>query len=377
MQPFFIGSGMLMTNLMARLIAPQLPTTYGKPIRAGHADQLPAGGVTGIGSLPHTDPVAAVTFVARHSPQIPFWPQLPQRGPQEYMLLQLLTPFRDLVQQASPARINVRSGQLDNFRRRLAHSEATLNTATAAGFYTFERACHDGLFPQARLLKGQLSGPLTLARCLYTAAGAAGEPFSHAPTLLDELTTYLCRLAAWQVERLARFGKPVLILVDEPTLAFAGGEPMALGYLQRVLDAIRHAGGRAGIHCCALGATQQIFAAAPDLISFDAYHELELVLTASELPAFLARGGTLALGLVPTLLDLSTFAPEAMLVRWLAAAFGLAVDPQQLLRQSLITATCGLGLLTPEAAQMNFVQTHRLTQLLHLREAALTTPGAY
>lgn len=329
---------------------------------------LPAGSVTGIGSLPHTDPVAAVAFVARHSPQIPFWPQLPQRGPQEYMLLQLLTPLRDLVQQESPARINVRPGQLDTFRRRLAHAEATLNRATAAGFYTFERACHDGLFPQARLLKGQLSGPLTLAHCLYTTAGAAGEPFSHSATLLDELTTYLCRLATWQVERLARFDKPVLLMVDEPMLAFAGRAPAALLSLQRVLDAIRHAGGSAGIHCCALGATGTGFAAAPDLISFDAYHELELLLTAPELPTFLARGGALALGLVPTLLDLSHFSPEAMLARWLAAAFSLQLDPQQLLRRTLITATCGLGLLTPEAAQMNFEQARRLTQLLHGQE---------
>lgn len=347
---------------------PRPPRPQARILSALGLEYWPAGGVTGIGSLPHTDPVAAIAFVARHSPQIPFWPQLPQRGPQEYMLLQLLTPLRDLVQQESPARINVRPGQLDNFRCRLAHAEATLNTATAAGFHTLERACHDGLFPQARLLKGQLSGPLTLAHCLYTAVGAAGEPFIHSATLLDELTTYLCRLAAWQVERLVRFGKPVLLMVDEPMLAFASREPAALASLQRVLNAIRQAGAMAGIHCCALGATAALFAAAPDLISFDAYHELELVLTAPELPRFLTRGGALALGLVPTLLDLSHFSPEAMLARWLAAAFSLNLDPQQLLRRTLITATCGLGLLTPAAAQMNFMQAHRLTQLLRFQE---------
>jgi len=286
------------------------------------------------------------------------------------MLLQLLTPCRDLVQQESPVRINVRPGQLDNVRRRLARADATLNTATAAGFHTFERACHDGLFPQARLLKGQLSGPLTLARCLYTAAGDAGQPFIHSAALMDELTAYLCRLAVWQVERLARFGKPVLLMVDEPTLAVEANASTTPVYLQRILGAIRQAGAASGIHCCALGATKTVFAAAPDLISFDAYHELELVFTAPALPAFLNRGGTLALGLVPTLLDLSTFSPEAMLARWLAAAIGLGVDPHQLLRRSLITATCGLGLLTPEVAQANFVQAHRLSQLFQLQEVA-------
>ncbi|MBX3015979.1 MAG: hypothetical protein KF832_30945 [Caldilineaceae bacterium] len=337
---------------------------------AGVADGLLTGCVTGVGSLPHTDPVAAVAFVAQHSPQIPFWPQLPQRGPQEAMILQWLVPCYDFIQQETPARINVQPGQVDAFRRQLAQADARLGLATAAGFATFERACHDGLFPQARLLKGQLTGPLTLARCLYTSAGEQGEPFIHSATLLDELTTYLCRLARWQVERLARFGKPVLLMIDEPTLAVDTADRATLPYLRRLLHAVRQAGAFAGIHCCALGATAPLFAVAPDLLSFDAYHELELVLTAPELPSFLAHGGTLALGLVPTLLDLSTFSPEAMLVRWLAATSRLQVDAQPLLRQSLITATCGLGLLTPEAAQMNFIQARRLAQWLPWQKAS-------
>ena len=47
-----------------------------------------AGRVTGIGSLPFTDPEAGVRFVAEHSPEIPFWPQLPRRSEDEGMIAQ-------------------------------------------------------------------------------------------------------------------------------------------------------------------------------------------------------------------------------------------------------------------------------------------------
>jgi hypothetical protein len=58
---------------------------------------LGGGAITGIGSLPHTDPTAAVQLVAELCPEIPFWPQLPQRSRGELMVEQALTPFTDLL----------------------------------------------------------------------------------------------------------------------------------------------------------------------------------------------------------------------------------------------------------------------------------------
>ena len=42
-------------------------------------DGLSPGCVTGVGSLPFTDADEAVEFVAKYSPELPFWPQLPLR----------------------------------------------------------------------------------------------------------------------------------------------------------------------------------------------------------------------------------------------------------------------------------------------------------
>jgi hypothetical protein len=43
-----------------------------------------AGRATGIGSLPYTDPLTALALIGEHLPEIPHWPQLPQRGSREH-----------------------------------------------------------------------------------------------------------------------------------------------------------------------------------------------------------------------------------------------------------------------------------------------------
>jgi hypothetical protein len=59
---------------------------------------LPPGAVTGIGSLPFHNPPAAVRFVAQTCPQVPFWPELPQRSPTARSVEQTFGAFADLVQ---------------------------------------------------------------------------------------------------------------------------------------------------------------------------------------------------------------------------------------------------------------------------------------
>lgn len=173
----------------------------------------------------------------------------------------------------------------------------------------------------------------------------------------------VCRLAVWQVERLARFGKPVMIFVDEPILAIhlRGAER---NFLRRVLDSVRHAGALAGIHCCALGAAPSVFAAAPDVISFDAYHELEPYMAAAHATGFIEEGGILALGLIPTIADPFVVTPEALLARWMSTVQDMGLSPNRLLAHTVITATCGLGLVDENAARGSFLQAQRLARRL-------------
>lgn len=69
--------------------------------------------------------------------------------------------------------------------------------------------------------------------------------------------------------------------------------------------------------------------------------------------AFLAGGGLLACGIVPTLRDLTDVPFAALLVRWLVVSCG-GDSCAPLKSHTPITATCGLGLLTEGAARRSF-----------------------
>ncbi|MCX6047418.1 MAG: hypothetical protein NT075_20120 [Chloroflexi bacterium] len=327
------------------------------------------GHVTGIGSLPHLDPEAAVRFVAEFSPKIPFWPQLPQRLPQDDMLLQMLAPLTDLLTVRGFGKMELHPLQLPIFLGQLRSVAAGLDPQRTAGFFAFERACAGGAFADAHVLKGQIYGPLTLARCLYVNQ----RPLSKLPGLYAALTDYLGRLAVWQIERLRRFGKPVLLFVDEPALALERPDSPALAHVRQLLQTIQAAGAANGIHCCAAAHPATLVKVAPDIISFDAHQHLEGFLRHPSIQHFVATGGGLALGLIPTLADLRGLAPDDLFARWVGAAVGGDYNLDQLAAQSLITATCGLGLLTETTAATAFWQS---TQVAHkLRQEENTVYG--
>lgn len=312
---------------------------------------LPQGQVTGIGSLPHRDPEDAVRFVAEHSPTIPFWPQLPQRSDDEMMIPQMLSPLREGLQWHSPARFDISVDKLNDFRRQLREVDAILDETSAAGFYAFERACRANTFTQATALKGQITGPITLAHCLFV----DGKPLTTQPEILAEFTGYLCRLGLWQIQQLQQFGKPVLLFIDEPALTLGASSPPSLSSFLQLVATLRSAGAYVGIHCCASELPDLICRVKPDIISFDAHQGLEVFLSHPDVQAFIGEGGWLALGIVPTLTDLSPFDPAQTLLR-LVGAVEKGCDLSLLASQALITATCGLGLLTIDSAQASFAQ---------------------
>ena len=101
----------------------------------------------------------------------------------------------------------------------------------------------------------------------------------------------------------------------------------------------------------------------PDILSFDAHEGLELFFSDANALAFARRGGMAAYGLIPTWRDLSTLRAEHIFTRWLTLA-SLAGDPRQFARNAMITATCGLGLLTPESVTESFALARGVAKLI-------------
>lgn len=308
----------------------------------------PAGAVTGIGSLPFADPAEAVDFVASAVPEVPFWPQLPGRDPAEGMITQSLSlGWNGLRRREGTVSLFVDEADLPDFKAVLRSAAPDLGEHEAAGFAAFRRAARAGAFPDAAVVKGQLTGPMTLAWFVI----CADEPVIARPSVVEALADRVVRQATWQVRALRALDLPVLIFLDEPALAVLtqlGSGAWAAGVLREVCDAIRLAGAIVGIHCCTVPVDFRLLRGArPDVISFDAWRATVTI----DAQAWWDAGGLTAFGLAPS--GPQTPEPGDLFQRWLAAAT-LGGDPVSVARCSLVTPTCGLGLTRPDHTERAF-----------------------
>ncbi len=279
-------------------------------------DRLPPLATAGVGSLPFSDPAAAVAH-AFAAYDVPFCPQRPRLE-------------GDMVAEwlgGDPAGCGW-SPERD--RERPAAWDAFVAALRAAP-------------PRHGLVKLQVTGPATLAAAL----GDAG--------LAREVATWLAANAGGQVRRLRELGVDVLLVVDEPGLADAGiGDPV-------VYDPLRAVGAAAwGVHVCGEVPWPLMEALEPDLVSFDVTrHPLDAV-GRSVLGRLVAGGGRAAWGVLDPLA-----ARGAPAVAPILGSLGLPAG--RVATRSLLTAGCGTGMLTP-------VRERRLARSLASLAASLRAP---
>lgn len=333
-----------------------------------HTSRLPflaAGAVTGIGSLPLTSVQSAIRAVAEFSPEIPFWPQLPQLSERERVIGQGLGILAELIEPRSEGYgYQVKAGRLDLLLETLHRSNGELTAANATGFGAFEEALSSGLFRSAVAVKGQIEGPITLSAYLFH----QGRPFLSDPALFAAIAFHVSQMICWQVDRLKSAGLPVLLFVDEPALCLeaignAVSEERRLEVLAATLEDARILGAYAGLHCCAARPFEQMCRAKPDIISFDAHEGLDLFFADWHAMDFVQQGGTVAYGIVPTRPGVNAVDSAGIFLRWLKAA-SLAGDPQKFAQRAMITATCGLGLLETSAVAESFSVAHSVGKLI-------------
>ena len=257
---------------------------------------------------------------------------------------------------------------LSDLEAGLEQSEAGLVPENAAGFFALERAIQAGRLPSARAVKAQIEGPATLAHCLFL----NGEPSSRSVEWRDRLAGWLERQVVWQIQRLGALGLPVVFVLDEPVLtpALVGSDGSGLttiaSSVRRVLDAARGAGALVGVHCCAPLPPALLAQFDLDLLSFDAnlpVDEIDFV----RLARHRATKGPSRLW--PRADRLDGRDHQSMEARWYALASTLG-SPSVAATQSLITATCGLGLSTPAETVNSFVLARRLGRSLRSFAAA-------
>jgi hypothetical protein len=184
------------------------PTANGA--RASRIPLLAAGAVTGIGSLPFTSATAAIRSVAEVSPEVPFWPQLPQLSEPEGIVGQGLAVVQDLIEPRNEGYgYKVKDGRLNSVLEILHRSTGELTPANAAGFGAFEEALSSGLFTSAIAVKGQIEGPITLSAYLFH----KGRPFLSDPALFAAIAFHVSQIIGWQIDRLKSAGLPCCCLL--------------------------------------------------------------------------------------------------------------------------------------------------------------------
>lgn len=326
-----------------------------------------------IGSLPLKDHEQALRLVFEYTPDIPLWVQLPAYQ-EERIIAQFLPGMPGITVEEDRVFIDTAGESFDDeilkfYEEYMAVTETdadmentrfAMGPDTAPGFFMLlEHLKTVNASPVA--VKGQISGPVTFGIGLTDREGRA--VFYNDQTR-DVMVKLLALKAEWQVGRLAGAGLPVIMFLDEPAMAGFGSSEMIsisreeiTACLNEVINAVHSRGGIAGIHVCANTDWSLILESALDIVNFDAYSYFDrFILYADQIKKFVGNGGIIAWGIVPTSLpeDIERETTESLLERWqdqMSHMEALGIDRPTLLRQSLITPSCGTGTLSPAHAQ--------------------------
>jgi hypothetical protein len=330
---------------------------------------------TGIGSLPFVDPEEALALIFAELPDMPHWPQLPRRDEREHFVYQFLQPLVDCGMLMAEGRrwIFDPSGEnsaacLTEFYTACLPAEAGDGKClgaylpapeAAAGLHAFLARARAGGFKQAKYLKGQIAGPLSVALELKD---RQGRPAYYHGDLRDTIVRTLALNARCQAAALSGFGATPVVFVDDPAVGAYGSRlhlalsrEMIIEDLNFIFEAIQSESALAGIHCCEAVDWSLVLETRAQILSLDAYRfGATLVPYATHLHRFVERGGVIAWGIVPTLDDPfgeSVQTLQERLAALLHDLFPTHMIREKVLRQSMVTPACGTGLLTQEQAR--------------------------
>ncbi len=282
--------------------------------------------LTGIGSLPFARVDDALAYAWAHD--VPFLPQLPRGHPGEFMLPAALHGLSGL-------RVDERGGC--TLERDSTFDCADLEPAERAWPAFIERVNAT----KPKRAKVQLAGPVTVT---WFVQWAAAGPLAGDDDAVDAVARVLGRKAVVMLEALRRCGvSEPWLFIDEPGLDDRDSAfELLTAFVARVKAEAPFA--TLGVHCCGAPDWPRLLSLPElDVVSFDQEQSGAAVRRACT--AFVARGGTLAVGLGPT--------------THLDRGFGDVPS-------RLLTAPCGLALTSDHDARM---------LLNHLRREAETARG--
>ncbi|UNC92364.1 uroporphyrinogen decarboxylase/cobalamine-independent methonine synthase family protein [Candidatus Contubernalis alkaliaceticus] len=344
---------------------------------------------TGIGSLPFTDENQALSLIFKNMPFVPHWPQLPKLSKTEGIIEQFLFPLIEtgilrynqkgnpFFDTGNPA-FTDSAANFYNFYLAAGENDPqaqkmfTMHPKYASGYYAFIKRLKQQGVGEAKFIKGQVSGPLTVGIKL---TDADLEPSFYKDELRDIMVRALEMQMIQQVKEMHQFKLPVIIFIDDPGLCYFGQAPYIglnrnhiIESYSVMIESIHKLGALVGVHVCSGIDWSILVEAGVDIINLDAvnYSDSLLVYTES-LQEFMNQGGIIAWGIVATL-NRSISDDAKTVINRLEKCLNTLVNKgfsQGLLnKQLMITPSCGTGTLSSELAEKVYTLTGEVQNLL-------------
>ena len=333
---------------------------------------------TAIGSLPHADPAKAVDVVLGAIPDAPIWPQLPALGMNEQMEVQYCEGMPRCRIDAEKRRMffdttGDYSDELAAFYEAYLAamdpdagsgdcSAMAISPAFSKGIFALEdRLKRDG--GKRPIVKVQTTGPCSFA---LTITDENKRLMYYNEEFRDVIVKALAMKCRWQIQKFHPFAERVICFIDEPILSAFGSSTYVsvrradvVALIGEVVQAVHADNGLAGVHCCGNTEWPILIDAGVDIVNFDAFGYGEsIALYPRQVKQFLADGGVLAWGVVPTSEAIRQQTADSLVNQFdkvvgnLAAKAG--IDRGLIVQQAIITPSCGTGSLKIEDAERVF-----------------------
>jgi len=336
---------------------------------------------TAIGSLPHADADTAVRIVLNAIPDAPIWPQLPANGLNEHMEAQYNEGIPRVVIDYAKERMYINtagdtSTDLANFYETFLADDPEpfrITPAFSRGIPALEKALEaaGGTRP---FVKVQTTGPISFG---LTIVDENKRAIYYNPEFIDVVVKALAMKCRWQIRKFKKFAQGMICFIDEPILSAFGSSTYVsvtrddvVAKLNEVVEAVHQEGALAGVHCCGNTEWPILMDAGVDIVNFDAFDYGETIALYPEaVKRHIEAGKALAWGIVPTnSAKIRVQTAESLAAKWaglvdkLAGRAGISRD--RILRQALITPSCGTGSLPVEDAERVFDILNQTSRLL-------------
>jgi hypothetical protein len=326
---------------------------------------------TAIGSLPHADAAEAVKVILNNIPAAPIWPQLPANGLNEHMEMQYSEGIPRVVIDRQKERMYIDtagdcSAELAAFYENFLAEDPDLFRITpefSKGIPALEGAL-EAAGGSRPFVKVQTTGPISFG---LTIVDERKRAIFYNPDFIDTVVKALAMKCRWQIRKFRKFAQDVICFVDEPILSAFGSSTYVsvtradvVEKLGEVIEAIHAEGALAGVHCCGNTEWSILMDAGADIVNFDAFDYGETIaLYPQAVKRHLEAGKALAWGIVPTnSAKIQAVTADSLITRFSALVDHLAkaagIPHELILRQALITPSCGTGSLPVADAERVF-----------------------